>query len=727
LQAGSWLTSRWLQRNGEVELWQPMAAILAAGVLLLPPTGVVLVFFAGTAIGHLASNARLSATAYNTGQFTVAAALGATVSHALTGYAAFSMREVIAAVLAVLVATVANEILLAASFHLLMGDPMRSTLAAGFRLTASRTPLLAAVGVVAGAAGHASKWAPLFAVPPLAGFQIALADHVRAKVDRDRIRGLLNAATKAHASVRSDEVRTAIEEAAAELLRCQAASIETEEPVGAGAGTAKLSDLAGGWLVVRDRLSREPLDTSDLDLLDALATIGSSALENARLVEQIQHQALHDSLTGLPNQVLFEDRVSQLATSSYRSHERFAVVMLDIDHFKKVNDSLGHSHGNDLLKLMADRLVGAVREIDTVARLGSDHFTLLLPGIGDADSVAVLAETLLATVRRPVALGGHELFMTATLGIAFFPEDGTRPEHLLRNADSAMHRAKDTGRDTFQVYATGMNELAHMRLVREGELHNALARDELRVRYQPQIDLRTGRIVGVEALVRWEHPVLGLIGPHEFIPLAEETGLVVAVDEWVLSQASRQGREWLDAGLPKIRMAVNLSGRHFQGVDRLVETVTSVLLDSGLPPQLLELEVTESIAVGEDQGTARALQDVRELGVKVAIDDFGMGYSMLGRLQRFPIDRLKIDRSFVQEIVSADVEAPIVAAMIALSHSLHIECVAEGVETHEQVTFLRSEGCDTAQGFLFSHPVEAVDIEELLRMPSVAFNVSPVS
>jgi EAL domain-containing protein (putative c-di-GMP-specific phosphodiesterase class I) len=383
--------------------------------------------------------------------------------------------------------------------------------------------------------------------------------------------------------------------------------------------------------------------------------------------------------------------------------------------------------GNEMLRLVADRLKGAARDIDTVARLGSDHFILLLPGVRNSEAVGAIAEHLLAAVRRPMNLGGHELFMTASAGVAFFPEDGTRAEHLLRNADSAMHRAKDLGRDTFQTYASGMNDLAQLRLVRESELHNAVQRDELRLRYQPQIDLRTGRILGVEALVRWEHPTLGLIGPAEFVPLAEESGLIVAVDHWVLNEACRQAKAWLDEGVPEVRMAVNISGRHFHASERLIEVVERALAVTGLPAHLLELEVTEGIAVGEVDATARALNQIRDLGVKLAIDDFGTGYSMLGRLRSFPIDRLKIDRSFVSEIEDHNEDAPIVSAMIAMARSLHIECVAEGVETLDQQIFLRNHLCDQAQGFLYSHPVEADEIVRLLQTPSVGYNLRVVS
>jgi EAL domain-containing protein (putative c-di-GMP-specific phosphodiesterase class I) len=375
---------------------------------------------------------------------------------------------------------------------------------------------------------------------------------------------------------------------------------------------------------------------------------------------------------------------------------------------------------------MADRLEAAVRPGDTVARMSGDVFVLLLPGVGTAEMAGVLAEKILTSIHRPVELAGQDIFMTACAGVAFFPDDGTHAEHLLRNADSALHRAKDQGPGSYQIYAQGMNELAHQRLAREGELHQAVRRDELRVRYQPQIDLRTGRIIGVEALVRWEHPTLGLLGPMEFVPLAEESGLIVDVDTWVLRRTCRQAAQWLADGLPPVRVAVNLSARHFQFPERLVGTIRDALAESSLPAALLELEVTEGLALVEDE-SAGVLQRIRDLGVSISIDDFGTGYSMLGRLHRFPVDRLKIDRSFVREIVSSTDDAPIVSAIVAMARSLRIETVAEGVETLEQQTFLRNRGCDLAQGFLFSHPAEAAEVERLLRTPSVGFSVSQVS
>ncbi len=719
LEAVMLVATVWTQNRGH-DTWQPFAGLLVGALLLLPPEGVVVALVLGAFAGYVLTRTRAYALAFNVGHIALSVWLSASAFDALRGTPDFTLRVVGAALAAVVIDTVVNEILYGIFVKVVDGRPFGRTVWSGLVFAATRMPPVVAMGLLAGAAGTYVPWAAMLALPPMAAFQVALAEHVRALRDRERITGLLNAANSAHASVRTDEVERAVLRAAAELLRCDAATIEAHEPRN-GWGVELSGEMAGKWLVVRRRVRDAALEGQERDLLNALAAIGSSALGNAQLVEQIEHQAFHDALTGLANQALFEDRVAQAAANSRRTHERFAVLVLDLDSFKKVNDSLGHSQGNELLRLVGDRLVGATRDTDTVARLGADHFTLLLPGLGDPDSAAVMAETVLAAVRRPVMLDGHELFMTASVGIAFFPEDGTQPDHLLRNADSAMHRAKEI-RDTFQTYASGMNEQAHMRLVRESELHNAIERNELRLHYQPQVDLRTGRMVGVEALVRWDHPVLGLIAPHEFVPLAEESGLIVQVDTWVLGEACRQLRRWSDLGIDGLRVSINLSGRHFQAPERLIESLKRAIATTQVDPSLIEVEVTESVAVGEE-GTALALQHVRELGVQVAIDDFGTGYSMLARLQHFPIDRLKIDQSFVSQIRSAHDDAPIVAAIIAMARSLKMEVVAEGVETLDQQTFLRNHGCDSAQGFLFSKAVTADQIAPLARSRSLGFNV----
>jgi diguanylate cyclase (GGDEF)-like protein len=728
-QGVSWAVAIHLQPSDSKFVQQFDEAVFVAGVLLLPPAGVVMVLGCGTALGWAIQRLKLRTILTNGGIMTVSAltAVGAVrLVDLAVGDAAWAV--VVGLLVGTFVLAVVNEALCALGCRFMVDDPFWSAFVEFLRFRARLAPFLVMIGLLAGIAGRHLNAAAALAVPLLYGLQYVLAEHTRATRDRERTQGLFESSVDVHGHVDAVEVERELCTAARRLLRCTVVRVDDQPPADEEWGAPlRGTDGSSKWLVVAEPTNRLPLDPEALRLLNTLAAVGSSALENARLVEEIRRAGLVDALTGLPNHVLFEDRVAQAAAVARRNRERFAVMMLDLDHFKKINDSLGHSVGNEMLKDVASRLTLAARDIDTVARLGSDHFILLLPGVGNSETAGVIAEKLLSAVRKPITLGGHELFMSASAGIAFFPDDGTKSEHLLRNADSAMHRAKELGRDTFQTYASGMNDLAQLRLVRESELHNAIQRGELRLRYQPQVDLRTGRIVGVEALVRWEHPVLGLIGPHEFVPLAEESGLIVAVDLWVMQEACRQAKIWLDEGLPEIRMAVNISGRHFHSSERLVDVVERALGLTGLPAELLELEVTEGIAIGEEDATARALNQIRDLGVKLAIDDFGTGYSMLGRLRSFPIDRLKIDRSFVNEIESHHIDAPIVSAMIAMARSLHIECVAEGVETLDQQIFLRNRMCDQAQGFLYSHPVEADDIVRLLKTPSVGYNLSVAS
>jgi len=362
---------------------------------------------------------------------------------------------------------------------------------------------------------------------------------------------------------------------------------------------------------------------------------------------------------------------------------------------------------------VAGRLLGVVRKGDTVARMGGDEFTLLLTGVRRDDDALVVAGKIIDAFRAPFVVGDHELFITPSVGMALYPDDGMRYETLLKHADIAMYRAKARGGNAYELYTSRSGESAYPRLALEADLHNAIENEELRVVYQPIVDLATDAVVGVEALVRWHHRSIGVVRPDEFIPLAEEAGLVVALDTWVLRDACRQMRVWADAGLPPVRLSVNLSGRHLQH-PRMAVTVIEAVRDAGIEPGRLELEVTESVAVAEVGDTRDTLEGLRGLGVTVAIDDFGTGYSMLSRLRQFPLDTLKIDRSFVAEITASGDEAPIVSATIAMAHSLGLRVVAEGVETEAQLDCLRRNGCDLAQGYLFSRPVEADAVAALL-------------
>jgi len=701
-------------------------AFFVAAALLLAPLGTLIVCSGGNLGRCLLQRQAVHKVAFNVAQLSLATVVGLTVVETLRESGSQRLSP------GLLVAVGAGSLVFHAASALAVSVAIAST---GERsLTAVATDALtsrllmwatmSSIGLLIGLGGSAYSWAPVFAILPMAMLHLVLGQHLRARRDRERMDGLLKTAVDAHATIETVDVERSLSQTAQELLRCRASRVDTKPPqAGEWAASLAINADTATWLIVAERKGLEPFDAEDQKLLEAIAAVGSSALENARLVEEIKRQKLHDHLTGLANQLLFQDRVAQAVTQARKNRERLALLALDLDFFKKVNDSLGHTVGNALLQRVAERLTGAAREVDTVARLSGDLFTLLLPGIGTPETAGVVAGKILEALRRPFHIGEHELYMTASVGIALYPDDGNQAEMLLKNADSALHRAKDMGRNRIQIYAADMNELAQVRLARESELHNALRRDELRVLYQPQIDLRSGRIVGVEALVRWEHPRHGLLAPDEFVPLAEESGLITELDFWVMRRACAQLREWDLAGLPPMTVAVNLSGRHFE-TDRLPDNIAEILQESGLEPARLELEVTEGVAVREGTETLDALRRLRQLGVRFAIDDFGTGYSVLGRLRRFPVDRLKIDRSFISEIKSPSDDAPIVVAMIAMGRSLHLEVVAEGVETLEQQTFLRNHGCDQAQGYLFSRPVAAGDIVRLLETPSRGFSLT---
>lgn len=427
--------------------------------------------------------------------------------------------------------------------------------------------------------------------------------------------------------------------------------------------------------------------------------------------EKYNYLANHDELTGLPNRRYYKERAMALLKQAREgTHEPIAIMYLDLDRFKIVNDTLGHSNGDLLLKQVADRLVKCLEPGDLVARMGGDEFMFLLPRISDVSQIVRRVDRILALFQQPYSMDGYQFHITASIGISLYPDDAEDLETLMIHADTAMYNAKRRGRNRYAIYATEMNTKSHEKILMETSLRRAIDNDEIRLYYQPQIDIKTGQIKGVEALIRWFHPERGIIMPSEFIPLAEETGLIILLDQWVLRTACRQQKKWQEKGLPPIRVSVNLSSQQFASED-LVTSVTKILEETNIDPRLLDLEITETMTMDVEY-TIETLRRLHELGVQISIDDFGTGYSSLNYLKKFSIDRLKIDQTFVRDILSDSNDADIVGTIIAMAHNLGLEVVAEGVETKEQLRFLQYQKCNEVQGYYFSEPIPPEEIEK---------------
>jgi diguanylate cyclase (GGDEF)-like protein len=455
-----------------------------------------------------------------------------------------------------------------------------------------------------------------------------------------------------------------------------------------------------------------------VEMLERVVTDRTEGLEAANA--QLRYLATHDALTGLPNRALLEDRISQAITLANRSDQPFAVMVVDLDRFKSINDSMGHRAGDELLKEVAQRLRSVVREVDTVARLGGDEFVLILQSVKGREESLAVAERALAALEPTIHIQGVELRATCSIGIAFHPDDGDSMASLLNHADVAMYCAKQRGRNNVQCFAPGMSAAAQVKVKLERELESALRLGQLELHYQPKVHTVTGEVDSAEALVRWRHPERGLISAADFIPIAEECGLIGAIGNWVVREACRQGRAWLDAGLPFVRVAVNLSPAQFRHGD-LLATVRRALDEARLEPHFLEVELTESAVMIEPEASATILEQLSQMGVLVSVDDFGTGYSSMSHLRRLPVDKLKIDREFIREIMSRPDDASIVRAIVSVAHSLRLKVVAEGVETLEQLDFLKTLGCDEYQGHHFSPALSPDDFVALLEQKAARF------
>ena len=438
---------------------------------------------------------------------------------------------------------------------------------------------------------------------------------------------------------------------------------------------------------------------------------------------RIRYMALHDALTGLPNRVLLQDRLAQATALAHRNQKYVAVLMLDLDRFKDVNDSLGHHVGDRLLEIVATRLRSCLRESDIVARLGGDEFVVALPEITDDRNVAGVAEKILASLSKPFQIEAHELHISASIGIARYPSDGENPEALLQAADAAMYEAKSKGPGIHRYFTPELNEATQRRVMLTKDLHHACERGQFVLHYQPQVSTNSSAITGFEALLRWKHPEHGMISPAQFIPLLEELGLIIEVGRWVLTTACLQNAKWQKEGLPSVRMAVNLSAHQFYRGD-IVRTVQEVLCETGLNPKWLELELTETLTLDDTEATINIMQELKRIGVSLSLDDFGTGWSSLSYLRRFPLDRIKIDRAFMRDL-SQPGSAAVVRSIVSLARNLNLTCIAEGVETHEQLRYLQKQMCGELQGYLYSPAVPEQACTELLRHGKPEFTTVP--
>ena len=487
---------------------------------------------------------------------------------------------------------------------------------------------------------------------------------------------------------------------------------EAQEREGAATSREQEIRAAEGQAVTDDHI---------LMLQQANAHLVTATIEAHKLTEQVQaakdnleHLVHHDVLTDLPNRALLQDRLGQAIELARRQGRRLAVMFMDLDQFKHINDALGHAVGDQLLQSVAQRLIGGVRHSDTVSRQGGDEFVLLLPYIEHAEDAMLSAQKVLAALAPPHHIDGHELHIGASIGISIYPEDGQDAETLIKCADSAMYHAKENGRDNYKFFEQSMNVRAVERQSIEASLRRALERQEFVLHYQPKINLLSGMIVGIEALVRWQHPQRGLLEPAQFVPIAEDSGLILPIGRWVLREACLQARAWQDAGLPPITVAVNTSALEFRAKDFL-ENVRVTLEESRLEPRYLELELTESVLMRDAEATGSVLHALADLGIKLAVDDFGTGYSSLSYLRQFPIDTLKIDRSFVSRMSHNLDDAAIVSAVISMAKALRLRVIAEGVETAEQLAFLLAKHCDEGQGYFFGRPMAAAALASLLQ------------
>ncbi len=496
--------------------------------------------------------------------------------------------------------------------------------------------------------------------------------------------------------------------------------IAAPNPMKMAMGQNRTMHLASNSVLVRRDLLEIPIEDSVAPIHNREGQVTGAVLvfrdvsAAHAMTLQMTHSAEHDFLTGLPNRTLVNDRVNQAIASASRHMKKVAVLFLDLDGFKHINDSLGHPIGDKLLQSITKRLLNCVRAADTVSRQGGDEFVVLLSAMEHSEDAGVTARRLLHAVAEVHSINNQDLHVTACIGVSVYPDDGMDADTLVKNADTAMYQAKENGRQSFQFFKPAMNVRAVERQTTEESLRRALELQEFSLYYQPKLSLRTGEITGAEALLRWTHPTRGFVPPSQFIPIAEDSGLILPIGKWVLCEACKQTRSWADAGLPAMKIAVNVSAMEFRQ-DNFLESVFTVLKDTGLDPRSLELELTESVLMKRAESATFVLQQLRATGVQISVDDFGTGYSSLSYLRRFPIDALKIDQSFVRQITMTPEDTTIVSAIISMGQSMKLRVIAEGVETQKELVFLQDHQCDEGQGYYFSRPVCPEEFAKLLE------------
>jgi len=511
-----------------------------------------------------------------------------------------------------------------------------------------------------------------------------------------------------------DKVFNIVNEETGKTLESPIVSSLTEGRVVCIANNIALVNKEGITIAIEN--SAAPIRDRDDSIIGAVLVFRDVSYKRNHMKE-LAHQAQHDALTGLPNRLLFNEHLKHALARAKRKKSRLAVMFLDLDRFKLINDTMGHSLGDQLLHDVAERIRQTLREGDTVARQGGDEFLVLLPEIKDELEAALVAERILGLFTQPIILESNEIYISTSIGISLYPNDASDLETLVKQADTAMYYAKEKGRNNCQFFTVGLNIKANERLSTENSLRKALARGEFVLHYQPQVGLESGAVVGLEALIRWNSVELGMVSPTSFIPIAEETGLIIPIGEWVLRTACTQNKQWQNQGFPPLRMAVNISARQFREPS-FVKLVKGILQETELDPQWLELEITESIAMDNGDISLEMLSAFKEIGVRISIDDFGTGFSSLNYLRRMPIDTLKIDQSFIQDISTGENGEEVVTAIIQLAKNLHLKVIAEGVETNSQWSFLKDNLCDEMQGYLFSKAVSSKEAERLFVQPS---------